>query len=105
VRRGLIAEVKRYLVSVTPPRSFGWAIAFDDQVPRLMEMFRGMAARRLVGPAQAQMQPRQPDFQALLAAESAGRYLAYGVSMAAFVGCQGLPVVMESAGLSPISAR
>src|SRR6266700_1989780 len=74
--------------------------------------FRGMAVRRLVaaadmaaGPAQAQMQPRRPDFQALLAAESAGRYIADGVSMAAFVGHQSLPVGMESAGLSPISAR
>jgi hypothetical protein len=112
VRRGSIAEVKHYLVNVTPSPAFGWVIAFDDRVSRLVEMFRRMAVRRLVaaadmaaGPAQAQMQPRRPDFQALLAAESAGRYIADGVSMAASVGHQSLPVVMESAGLSPTSAR
>ena len=112
VRRGPIAEVEHYLVNVAPPPAFGRVIAFDDRMPRLVEMFGGMAVRQLVaaadmaaGPAQPQMQPRRPDFQALVAAEGARRYSADGVSMAAFVGHQNLPVVMESAGLSPISAR
>src|ERR1700691_5613531 len=93
MRRGPIAEVKHHLVNVTPSPAFGWVIAFDDRVPRLVEMFRGMAVRRIVatadmaaGPAQAQMQPRRPDFQTLLAAESAGGYIADGVFMMAFVG-------------------
>ena len=112
MRRGSIAEVKHYLVNVTPAPAFGWVITFDDRVPRLVEMFRGVSVRRVVatadmaaGPAQAQMQPWRPDFQALLAAESAGRYIADGVFMAAFVGHHSIPVVMVSAGLSPISAR
>src|SRR6266550_3182676 len=58
-----IAEIDHYLVDVTPSPAFGWVIAFDDRVPRLVEVLRGMTVRRVVaatdmaaGPAQAQMQ-------------------------------------------------
>jgi hypothetical protein len=69
VRCRPIAEVEHYLVYVTPSPAFGWVIAFDDRVTRLVKMLRGVAVRRVVatpdmaaGPAQAQMQPVRADF-------------------------------------------
>jgi hypothetical protein len=77
VRCRPIAEVQHYLVDVTPSPAFGWVIAFDDRVPRLVEVLRGMMVRRVVaatdmaaGPAQAQMQPRRPNLQTFLASRN-----------------------------------
>jgi hypothetical protein len=77
VRCRPIAEIQDYLVDVTPPPAFGWVIAFDDRVPRLVEVSRGMTVRRVLpatdmaaGPAQAQMQPPRPYLQTFLAAGS-----------------------------------
>src|SRR5271167_254877 len=57
------------------------------------------------GPAQAQMHPGRTGLQALLATERARRHIANSVDMGAFVGHQGLPVLAESAALSPASSR
>jgi len=51
------------------------------------------------------MQPRRTDLQTLFAAERAGRHVADSVFMAAFVGHQNPPVVMESAGVSHATTR
>src|SRR5260221_13068718 len=112
VGRRTVAKVKHHLVDKTPSPAFGRVIAFDDRMARLVEMLCGMAVRRVVatadmaaGPAEAQMQPRRTDLQTFLATESARPYVADRFGMGAFGGHQGLPVVMESAGLSPVSER
>ena len=97
MRRGAIAEVEHDLVHVTPSPAFGWVIAFDDRMARLVKMLGGVAVRRVVatpdmaaGPAQAQMQPRRLNLQTFLAAESAGCYVANGVFMGCFLVILGL---------------
>ena len=51
VRGGAIAEVEHDLIEVTPPPAFGWVIAFDDWMARLVKMLGGVAVRRVVATA------------------------------------------------------
>ena len=51
VGRGAIAEVEHNLVHVTPSPAFGWVIAFDDRMARIMKVLRGVAVRRVVATA------------------------------------------------------
>ena len=112
MRRGAIAEVEHDLVDVAPPPAFGRVIAFDDRMAGSVKVLCGVAVRRVVattdvtaGPAQAQMHSGRTDPQTFLATERARRHITNGVDMGAFVGHQGLPVLAESAALSPAYAR
>jgi hypothetical protein len=51
VGRGAIAEVEHNLVHVTPSPAFGWVIAFDDRMARIVKVLRGVAVRRVVATA------------------------------------------------------
>jgi len=51
VRRGAIAEVENNLVHVTPSPAFGWVIAFDDRMARIVKVLRGVAVWRVVATA------------------------------------------------------
>src|ERR1700730_15712984 len=51
VGRGAIAEVEHNLVHVTPSPAFGWVIAFDDRMARIVKVLRGVAVRRIVATA------------------------------------------------------
>jgi len=111
VRRGAVAEVEHNLVDIAPSPALWWVIAFDDRMAGLAVVLCGVTVRRVVaaadmaaGPTQAQMQPSGTDLQTLLATESAWRHVVDSVGMSAFVGHQS-PELIESAGLSPASAR
>ena len=64
MRRGAIAEVEHDLIHVTPSPAFGWVIAFDDRVVRLLKVLGGVAVRLVVAERGfyplARARPRSP---------------------------------------------
>src|SRR5216684_4022656 len=93
------AQIGHNLVDIAPAPALGWVVTFDDRVPCRLQVSCRVPVRRVVaapdmaeGPAQAEMYPRRPDFQALLAPEHARGHVANGCSMSAFRGHQGPPI-------------
>jgi hypothetical protein len=93
LRRSPVGEVDKYLVDIAPSPSFRRIVAFDDRVSGRMEMFGGVAIRRIVAtadvtacPAQPQVHPLRACFQTLFAAASTWRHFAYRCFLTAFIG-------------------
>jgi hypothetical protein len=80
VRHGLRRRRKFHFIDVTPGPPFAWLEGCDDGVARVMEMSRGVAARRTVATAdvataqaEPEMDPRRAQFQALFTPKSVRR--------------------------------
>src|ERR1700674_501683 len=78
LRRGAVRQIEHHLVDKTPAPALGRIIPLDDRVSGGVEMFCGVAVRRVVaaadmpaGPAQAQVNPGRPDLETFLAAACA----------------------------------
>src|SRR5580700_4434314 len=82
VRRHAIGKIEHDFVDVTPAPAFRRIVAFDDGMARRMEVFGGVAVRRIIatpdmsaGSAEPQMHPGRTSLQALLAAKRTRRHI------------------------------
>jgi hypothetical protein len=83
LRRHAVGEVEKDFVHVAPAPAFRRVVALDHRMAGGVEMFGGVAVRRIVatadvpaGAAQPQVHPRRSHFQAFLAAARGRRHLA-----------------------------
>ena len=80
VRHGLRRHRQFHFIDVTPGPPFAWLEGCDHGVARVMEMSRGVAARRTIATAdvttaqaEPEMNPRRAQFQALFTPKSVRR--------------------------------